>query len=469
MIYNVFITAIIQQKEKKCMKEKMTKMSLFEKISYGFGNMGLCLATTMVTSFLMFFYSDIVKLSLGQVGTIMLLGGIADAISDPLMGIFIDRTNTKWGKSRPYLLFFAIPMAIITTMVFKVPEGSEAFRYGYALVTYILYTLAYTAICIPQNVLITSITDDQKDRLEVNMFGTLGTTIAQFAVGAIAVGAVAALGNGSSADGYFRTSMIFCVIGALCILVCFRFTHERINPPANVKVTAKDIFTGMKNRPWIICAVTSLCMIAAIVVRATSTMYFTTNILNNPGIASTLLSITSIVGIPLALLTPIIAPKFGKRNIVIFGAVLSILGSVAMHFSTHSTVLVIVCTVIIAVGLALPGGVIYVMTAEAVDFGEWKTGVRIGGFLMAIVGFGVKIANSVATMLCSNILAYGGYVGGAEVQTASAKIAIEVNYLLIPIILSAIMLIVMCFYDLDKKFPEIRAELMERRQKEMDK
>ena len=345
------------------MNKNTTKMSLFEKISYGFGNMGLCLATTMVTSFLMFFYSDIVQLSLKQVGTIMLLGGLADAISDPLMGFFIDRTKTKWGKSRPYLLFFAIPMAIITTFVFKVPEGSESFRYGYALVTYILYTLAYTAICIPQNVLITSITDDEKERLEVNMFGTLGTTIAQFGVGAIAVGAVAALGKGSQADGYFRTSMIFCILGALCILTCFKFTRERITVQGNAKVTLKDILVGMDNKPWIICAITSLCMIAAIVVRATSTMYFATNVLNNPGIASLLLSISSIVGIPLALLTPVIAPKLGKRNIVLIGALLSILGSVGMHFAVHNTVLVVICTVIIAAGLALPGGVIYVMTA----------------------------------------------------------------------------------------------------------
>lgn len=450
------------------MNKKVKKMSLFEKISYGFGNMGLCLATTMVTSFLMFFYSDIAKLSLKQVGTIMLLGGIVDAISDPLMGIFIDRTNTKWGKSRPFLLLFAIPMAIITTLVFKVPEGSEAFRFGYALITYILYTLAYTAICIPQNVLITSITDDQNERLQVNMFGTLGTTIAQFAVGAIAVAAVAALGSGNQANGYFRTSMIFCAIGAVCILICFKFTNERINPPANVKVTMKDIIVGMNNKPWIICAIASLCMISAIVVRATSTMYFTTNILNNPALASTLLSITSIVGIPLAILTPVIAPKFGKRNIVLLGGVLSILGSIAMHFVVQSTALVIVCTVIVAVGLALPGGVIYVMTAEAVDFGEWKTGIRIGGFLMAIVGFGVKISNSVATMLCSNILAIGGYVGGADIQTETAKIAIEINYLLIPSILSAVIIIVMSVYDLDKKFPQIREELMSRRQKEME-
>lgn len=445
-----------------------TKMSLFEKMSYGFGNMGLCLATTIVTSFLMFFYTDVVKLSLSQVATIMLFGGLADAISDPLMGILIDRTKTKWGKSRPYLLFCAIPMAVTCALVFKVPEGSESFRYGYALVTYVLYTLAYTAICIPQNVLITSITDDQKERLEVNMFGTLGTTIAQFAVSALAITAVATLGKGSPATGYFRTAIIFGAVGALCIIICFKNTRERINPPANVKFSVKDLLVSMKNKPWIICAVSSLCMIAAIVVRATSTVYFAQNVVGNASVATTLLTISSLVGIPVTLLTPAIAPKFGKRNMLMFGSFMAIVGSVAMHFAAQNIALVIILTVVIAVGLALPNGVIYVMTAEAVDFGEWKTGLRVGGFLMAFVGFGVKVANSIATMICSKVLETGGYVGGAEVQTAAAKTAIEINYLLIPIILLSVIIIINCFYDLDKKFPKIREELMARREKGME-
>jgi len=438
-------------------------MSWFEKMSYGFGNMGLCLATTIVTSFLMYFYTDIAKLSLAQVGTIMLVGGIADAISDPLMGVFIDKTKTKWGKSRPYLLFCAIPMAISCILLFYVPDASESVRYIYALITYIFYTMAYTAICIPQNVLMTSITDNQKERLEVNMFGTLGTTIGQFLVSALALKAVASFGQGSEANGYLRTMIVFGAIGAFLILACFNNTKERIAPPENVKVTLKDLAVSMKNKPWIICAVSSLCVIATIVVRATSTVYFAQYVLNDVTVATKMLSITSIVGVPIVLLTPSIAPKFGKRNVLVFGTVAAILGSVAMHFATGNITLILILTVIIAAGLACPTGVIYVMTAESIDYGEWKHGVRIQGFLMAFVGFGVKIANSVATMITSAVLSHGGYVGGAEVQTEAAKNAIQINYILIPIILLAVIVIANCFYDLDKKYPKIREELENRR------
>ena len=450
------------------MKKETKMMSLFEKMSYGFGNMGLCLATTIVTSFLMYFYTDVAKLTLTQVGTIMLIGGIVDAISDPLMGVFIDKTKTKWGKSRPYLLFCAIPMAISCILLFYVPNISESYRYAYALVTYTFYTVAYTAICIPQNVLMTSITDNQKERLEVNMFGTLGTTIGQFLVSALALKAVASFGQGSEANGYFRTMIVFGAIGAFLILACFKSTRERIAPPENVKVTVKDLLVSMKNRPWIICAVSSLCVIATVVVRATSTVYFAQYVLNDVSVAAKMLSITSIVGVPVVILTPILAPKFGKRNVLVFGTILAILGSVAMHFTTDNITLTLILTVITAVGLACPTGVIYVMTAESIDYGEWKHGVRIQGFLMAFVGFGVKIANSVATMITSNILNRGGYVGGAAVQTESAKNAIQINYLLIPIILLAIIVIANCFYDLDKKYPKIREELEKRRAEGMN-
>ena len=151
------------------------KMSLLEKIGYGCGNMGLCLITSLVTTYMMYFYSDIVKISLVQISTIMMLGGVADAISDPLMGIIIDKTNTKWGKCRPYLLFCTIPLGLVVSFMFRIPDASSSIKYIYCLVMYILYTIASTAICIPQTVMLASVTDDEQDRLETNMFGTLGT------------------------------------------------------------------------------------------------------------------------------------------------------------------------------------------------------------------------------------------------------------------------------------------------------
>lgn len=444
------------------MNKAPEKMSLLEKISYGCGNMGLCLVTTIITTFIMYFYTDVVKISLMQVGTIMLVGGIADAVSDLALGIMVDKTNTRWGKSRPYLLIFSVPLAAACFFVFRVPDASDGVRYAYAMITYLIYTLAYTCICIPQNVLMASITNDPKDRLGTNMFGSLGTNIGQLIPNAFALTFVALLGKGSEYQGYGRTAIVFGVIGALLILADFKFTHERCNPPAGEKITMKDTIQAFNNLPWLISTVTTLLTIVIVVIRASTTVYFTQNVLNAPDMASKLLSIANIIAIPITLVIPFFASRIGKRNLVLIGGVMGILGSAGVMFFKSNLTMVMALSVLISVGIALPNGVVYVMAAESVDYGEWKFKKRVQGSLMAFVGFAVKVSNSIATMVISAILEAGGYVGGAETQTVSAVRAIEFNYLGLPMILFTVIIIANLFYTLDKKYPQIKAELDER-------
>lgn len=444
------------------MNKAPEKMSLLEKISYGCGNMGLCLVTTIITTFIMYFYTDVVKISLLQVGTIMMVGGIADAISDLALGILVDKTNTRWGKARPYLLIFSVPLAVACFFVFRVPDASESVRYAYAMVTYLIYTLAYTCICISQNVLMASITNDPKDRLGTNMFGSLGTNIGQLIPNAFALTLVAVLGKGSEYNGYGRTAIVFGVIGALLILTDFKFTNERCNPPAGEKITLKDTFHAFKNLPWLISTVTTLLTIVIVVIRASTTVYFTENVLQAPEMASKLLSISNIIAIPITLVIPFLASGIGKRNLVLIGGGMGVLGSAGIFLFKSNLMVVMVLSVLISVGIALPNGVVYVMAAESIDYGEWKFKKRVQGSLMAFVGFAVKVSNSIATMIISAILNAGGYVGGAETQTASAVKAIEFNYLGLPMILFTVVIIANLFYTLDKKYPQIKADLDER-------
>lgn len=439
------------------------KMSLLEKIDYGCGNMGLCLITSLVTTYMMYFYSDIVKISLVQISTIMMLGGVADAISDPLMGIIIDKTNTKWGKCRPYLLFCTIPLGLVVSFMFRIPDASSSIKYIYCLVMYILYTIAYTAICIPQTVMLASVTDDEQDRLETNMFGTLGTNIGQLLVGALTITLVSFLGAGSEYKGYQRTIIIFATVGVLLLLTCFKNSRERITQAHGEKITAKDLLQSFKNLPWFICTLTILLNIAAIVVRATQTIYYAQYVVGNVAIGSILLTIANLMGIPIAMLVPVLAPKLGKRNMVIMGSIMAIAGCIGVYFSTSSTVLILFFTVIASIGMSIPNSVVNVMSAESVDYGEWKNGKRVQGSLLAFIGFGVKIANSIATMVASAILASNGYIGGEAVQTEAAVKAIQFNYLVIPMIMFGIIIVANLFYKLDKQYPQIKAELDARR------
>lgn len=439
------------------------KMSLLEKISYGFGNMGLCLITSVITTYMMYFYSDIVKISLLQISTIMMIGGISDALASPLMGIIIDKTNTKWGKCRPYLLFCTIPLALVVSFMFRIPDASITIKYIYCLVMYILYTLAYTAVGIPQTVMLASVTDDEQDRLQTNMFGTLGTNVGQLLVGATMITLVSFLGAGSEYKGYQRTAIIFATVGVLLLLTCFKNSRERIKQVEGEKITTKDLLQSFKNLPWFICTLTILLTIASFVVRATQTIYYAQYVLGNVAIGSLLLTIANLMGIPIAMLVPVLVPKLGKRNMVIIGSILAIGGCAGVYFSTSSTVLILFFTVIASIGMSIPNSVVNVMSAESVDYGEWKNGKRVQGSLLAFIGFGVKVANTIATMVASAILASNGYIGGEAVQSEAAVKAIQFNYLVLPAIMFIIIIVVNLFYKLDKQYPQIKAELDARR------
>lgn len=448
------------------MKEKISsKMSLIEKLSFGAGNMGICLATTIVTAFALYFYTDVIGITITDAGFIIAVGGIADAISDALMGIVVDHTNTRWGKCRPYLLFCAIPMAIVCFLVFHVPDASYQVKYIYCMVTYILYTLAYTIVLIPQNVLITAITNDEKDRVSNNMFGTLGTNLGQLIPNALALTLVATLGKGSEYAGYNWTIAIMGSIGAVLIIIDGLNTRERMNMGAGAssRISATDTLRSMKNGPWIICTLSMLLIIASVVIKASTTVYYATNVLGNDGIASTLLSIANIVGIPVTLAIPPIVGRIGNRNLVWLGCIMGVLGNLGLLICHGNVPMIILCAGVASIGTAFINGIIYVMCAQAVDYGEWKQGIRVQGFLMAFIGFAVKIANSFMTVLVASIMDLGGYVGGAATQTASAITSIEICYVWLPIAAFVVIFVLNIFFHLDKTYPQIRADLEARR------
>lgn len=437
------------------------RLKLKESISYGLGNLGICLITTVFSVFAAYFYTNVVGISILHVGSIMLIGGIVDAISDIVMGMIVDKTNTRWGKSRPYLLIMAIPLVVISFLAFNVPDASETVKYVYSLITYCLYTCAYTAVFIPYSTLMSSITANLKDRLSVNMWQGLGSSIGQFIINSFALSIVAKLGDGIS--GYRTTILIFGVAAAILLIICFSNTKERVTPPKGEKIGLKDTLQAFKNSQWLIVCFTVFLALTAVILRAQQTMYYAQYIMNDIDIAPKLLAISTIVAIPVALVMPKLSIKFGKRNMLIAGSILYIAASLGMYVFRTNSAIVYAFAFLAGIGGAVPNNVCYVMTAETIDYGEWKHGKRVQGALMSFIGFSVKVGASIGGMLASFILNLGGYDGTAATQTQAAKDAISMNFIGLPVIMFTLIIILNLFYTLDKKYPQIKADLEARR------
>ncbi len=437
------------------------RLKLKERISYGLGNLGICLITTVFSVFAAYFYTNVVGISILHVGSIMLIGGIVDAISDIVMGMVVDKTNTRWGKSRPYLLFMAIPLVVISFLAFNVPNAPETVKYIYSLITYCLYTCVYTAIFIPYSTLMSSITANLEDRLSVNMWQGLGSSIGQFIINSFALSIVAKFGDGI--NGYRTTILIFGVAAAILLTICFCNTKERVVPPKGEKIGLNDTLKAFKNSQWLIVCFTVFLALTAVILRAQQTMYYSQYIMNDIDIAPKLLAISTIVAIPVALVMPKLSIKFGKRNMLIAGSVLYIAASLGMYVFRTNSVIVYAFAFLAGIGGAVPNNVCYVMTAESIDYGEWKHGKRVQGALMSFIGFSVKVGASIGGMLASFILNLGGYDGAAAVQTQAAKNAISMNFIGLPVIMFAIIIVLNLFYTLDKKYPQIKADLELRR------
>ncbi|WP_055070496.1 MFS transporter [Clostridium massiliamazoniense] len=434
------------------------KISLKEKVTYGFGDLASNLLFTLSTSYLMYFYTDVAGIGIAVVGTIMLLARIVDAITDPMMGAIIDRTNSKYGKARPYLLWMAIPFGIVGALTFFSPDTTQQGKVIYAFVTYIAFCVLYTAVNIPYSTMMSSLTDDENERLSFNMFKSLGASIGQFIVAGCTLGLVAFLGQGNELKGFSTTVMIYGIVGSILIILCFLGTKERVISKKD-KISLKDTWSVIKtNQPWVVLSIMSFLMFTSMMMKTQSTMYYAQYYLKNASIVPVLLSISSLVAIPIALVIPSLAKKIGKRNCIILGCIFVIIGNLGIYLSKFNVSLVIVNSVISAIGYGIAIGITFVMSAETVDYGEWKTGIRSQGMLFALGGFMVKLGMAVSASLSTFILSRGGYVPNA-VQTQSAINAINVNYIWIPIIISIAIIIIAQFYKLDDIYRKVIEEL----------
>lgn len=433
-----------------------------ERISYGLSDTACNLAFQVISTYLMFFYTDVYGLSAATVGTLFLVARIIDAFDGPIIGIFIDRTNTRWGKSRPFFLWFAIPFGLLCVLTFTTPNFSDTGKIVWAYVTYILVGILYSCVNLPITSILPSLTNNPQERTVLGTIRQFGGTAGQIIVTVFTLPIVAYLGQGNQQRGFFLTILIFSIIAVILLLNTFFNTRERVGNVQKV-VRLKDSVKAMKrNWPWMIMILINFIYWMAMTMKNQTTVYFFKYNLNREDLVPIIMAL-AFGSLLTLLITPAVASRLGKRNTMVMGLIVAIVGQVIMGFGAHSLSIsiIIVGVVINAFGTGFISGLLSVMLADTVDYGEWKNGIRAQGLLTSASSFGAKFGMGIGGALTAGILSMGGYQAN-QTQTAAALSAIEFNFIWIPIVGFAIAGIALLFYRADKLEKTYLKELEER-------
>ena len=443
--------------------KKQLLMKWRQRIGYGVSDLACNLIWQMISLYLLYFYTDIMHLNAASISLMFVVTRFVDGITDLLVGYLIDHTNTRWGKSRPYFLFGAIPFALFAFLCFNVPNFSASGKLVYAYITYFGLSLAYTLVNVPMASILPSLTNDAEERTALStsrkFFAFLGATI----VSSTALTLVAFFGNGSERQGFKIVMGIFGIIG--CLLFFFTFFNVRELPIHGSKsVSLKTVFRSLRqNKPWLIFALNILFMWTSFFIQSSALVYYFSVVVGEKSLSITVATIMSIVPMFANFFVPVLAKRFGKRNLYLLSSSIQLLGLIIIMFADKALCGILCGAFISAVGYGIKESIYFSMQADPVDYGEWKTGVNVSGSLSAINGFLGKVAQAISGGLAGALLAWGMYKPGEAVQTGQALFAIQAMYLYVPMILIICSIITMLFYKLDKIYPQIKAELEERK------
>lgn len=434
-----------------------------QRIGYGSSDFACNLIWQMISLYLLYFYTNVMHLNAAAVSVMFLITKFIDGLSDLAVGFLIDKTHTRWGKSRPWILCGAIPFGVSAVLAFSVPDIGQTGMLIYAYVTYILLSTSYTVVNIPMASILPALTDDPQERTVLascrTFFSSLGSTV----VSAFTLTLVDKFGNGNEALGFRIVMILFGVIGCLILFFCFFNTRERVDVSTeNVSLKA-NILSLVHNKPWKLFALNIIWFFGGYTIQASAVIYYFTYVVQNTALVQIVATITTLVPIITNLCAPFLVRLTSKRNLMTGGNIVHIAGLLMIFFGGTNVPVLVVGAVIAAAGYGLKGSMHFAMQPDPVDYGEWKSGVNTAGTLSAVNGFIGKVGMAVASSVGAALLAAGGFDEYAAVQTATAQNFIAAMYIWVPIIMNVGSIITMAFYDLDKIYPNIIKELDERR------
>lgn len=434
------------------MNKTSGKLSIREKIGYGVGDTASHFVWDMVGFWILIFYTDTFGISAAVAGTIMLVARAWDMINDPIMGIIADRTKTRWGKFRPYILWMALPYSILAVLTFSTPDFGETGKIVYATLTYFLLMTVYTAINLPYSSLGAVMTSDSYERAGLNSYRFVFAFIGQLIVTGTALTLATYFGKGDQAKGYQITLILFAVISFILFMITFSSTKERVHPPKAQKESVKEDFRNLwKNRPWVILFFVGIISFVMFAMQNLSVAYYFKYYIGNESgvqLFNVIGTIALIVVIPFS--KPL-AKRFGKRNVFLASSIISGIFFMLLYLPGVGDIkLIYLFNILAKMAYAPAVPLIWTMLADTADYSEWKTGRRSTGLVFSAATFAQKAGWGIGGALAGWLLAIFKFVPNVE-QTASAIVGMKLMISVFPGILYMSCAILLFFYSIDHK------------------
>ena len=472
------------------------KLSIVEKVGFGLGDTASNILYQAWNFFLMIFYTDVFGIDAKVAAFMFLITRLWDMFNDPMMGMIADRTNTRWGKFRPYLLWMAVPFGVLSFAMFITPDWSQDMKIVYAYASYILATMAYTAINIPYSSMMAVITPNPKERTTLSQYRFFFAFMGQLLITTFTLPLAKLLGNNpadpgfnidlgySQALGYQMTMGLFGALSVVLLLITFLTTRERVAPPKEQKTSfLEDLKNVSKNRPWLIIFVACIFWLIHNMIRNGMVAYYFdyvngegSNVLWSFSIFSfkldfnqttTFLTVVTFGMIAGVLLCTPLKKYFDRKYVLIFITVgLALANAVFYWLPQDDFILLCVVNTLWAILAGALPVFLFAMFADVADYHEWKFKQRATGLVTAGIMFAIKLGVAIGGFLGLYLLGEYGYEKGAEI-TPEIIDGIKFLFSVVPAIFILISGVLLFFYPVDEKLLEtIELELNERKKTE---
>ncbi len=446
------------------------KVPWISRIAYGLSDTACGVVCGMINTLLTLFYTDYAGIPFATVGLVMLLSRLFDGSSDVIMGVIVSKTRTRWGNSRPWLLWMAVPYVVTAVSLFTIPQTSATLQFWYIFITYNLCTtVCYTAINVPIGSLSAMMTRDSHERDLLSVVRMSLSPIGRLIAGTLTMPVVKLFGNNQSA--WVKAMSMWCAIAFVLLIFSFMKCKESVPLPPKAEKKEKGQFrknlNALVKNPyfWATLVLWSVTCIHATLV-GTDLPYYCKYIFgNSTWMYSSLYLAENIALIGGAILCPFLLKRFNKRDLSLAGCILAVAAQALFLLNPYSYQWALFITFLRGIGQAPLTAVVFGMMGDVIEYGQWRFHVRQESMIFAGGSVGYKVGTGLTSALISVLLTTAGYISstsGGAVQSESAKNMIMSIYKIGPLVIWGIAVVVLIFYQLDKIYPRVMADLAER-------